>query len=462
MPRGFLVKRNNKWSPVSYRIRAEDDQLVQRHPLTVGMGPAVCPDSLLAQSGSQSSGPEGLHRGMTEEQDLGPAQQQREQAGAALGRSLTGCPAASPSLVTATHLKPGPSALDSSCLTSSSSSSAAAAAAAAIRPGEWSLRAPAEGTRPGSTDPHPPALPGPEPGRRKSRVRPKKPRASRKLQPQDEVSTSPVLGLRIKADASHCRAEAGSAQPRLLAAYTCQLCGETYSDPFSLAQHRCSRIVRVEYRCPDCQKVFSCPANLASHRRWHKPRSGGGAAQERGSWPGAQPRLDPESKENSSGVSAGASRGGFQTLDSSAPGSEPSGAATPAPQRFERRLRGRRFRRPASPEKPRSGHQAAGSPGPRRLQWRRPGFPCPLCGVNLPSVDSRSKHLLWHAVSRGEPAGLQEAAAGTGTGGQLLTCKHCPSSFLSSASLSRHLSKCHPSENRQLLLLLQLATGPGC
>ncbi|KAJ8929335.1 hypothetical protein NQ314_017990 [Rhamnusium bicolor] len=104
----------------------------------------------------------------------------------------------------------------------------------------------------------------------------KKSKATRKLN-FDEDNSSPVSGtiirelrpdenLVIRKGAELAKIE------NVIGDYVCRLCKELYEDAFGLAQHRCSRIVHVEYRCPECDKVFNCPANLASHRRWHKPR----------------------------------------------------------------------------------------------------------------------------------------------------------------------------------------------
>uniref|UniRef100_A0A8C5WVF8 INSM transcriptional repressor 2 n=1 Tax=Laticauda laticaudata TaxID=8630 RepID=A0A8C5WVF8_LATLA len=231
-----------------------------------------------------------------------------------------------------------------------------------------------------------PAIPLKRPPRAKATPA-KKPKAVRKLSFADEVTTSPVLGLRIKA-----ASEAGSegirvARPTLLGEFVCQLCKEPYADPLALAQHRCSRIVRVEYRCPECHKIFSCPANLASHRRWHKPRP------------------------TTSAAAAAAS------------------VATPG-----------------------SGPVAP----PGQLYF------CPYCHKSFRRQAYLRKHLGTHQAGMELllPLGQPEGSLNHGEQ-QIFSCKHCPSTFFSSPGLTRHINKCHPSENRQVLLL-QMSVRPGC
>lgn len=129
------------------------------------------------------------------------------------------------------------------------------------------------------------------PSKRKTKA--KKQKANRKLN-FDEDKSSPVSGTIIR-DRSELRdhlvVQKGDIDPMYnvvevteeakaelakienkIGDYVCKLCHEIYQDAFTLAQHRCSCIIHVEYKCPECEKVFNCPANLASHRRWHKPK----------------------------------------------------------------------------------------------------------------------------------------------------------------------------------------------
>ncbi|NXG00582.1 INSM1 protein, partial [Sakesphorus luctuosus] len=79
-----------------------------------------------------------------------------------------------------------------------------------------------------------------EPGRHKAPSG-KKTKAIRKLTFEDEVTTSPVLGLRIKEGPVEAPAKARGGCARPLGEFICQLCKEEYGDPFALAQHRWPR-----------------------------------------------------------------------------------------------------------------------------------------------------------------------------------------------------------------------------
>ncbi|KAM5242529.1 insulinoma-associated protein 2 [Hipposideros larvatus] len=343
----------------------------------------------------------------------------------------------------------------------------------------------------------------------------KKPKAMRKLSFADEVTTSPVLGLKIKEEepGTPSRGLGGSRTP--LGEFICQLCKEQYADPFSLAQHRCSRIVRVEYRCPECDKVFSCPANLASHRRWHKPRptaaniatvsSTDGKPSSSSLDSGTVASFLAEGKENSraertedqhpqardsSGAEQHPDRApsqGLQVLSHlEAPLPRvpyPEGHRVPGlgsasgvggPEIFVCPYCHKKFRRQAYLRKHLGTHEAGSAraliPGFGSERGAPLAFACPLCGAHFPSADIRDKHRLWHAVREelllpalagATPEVASPGGAPDGSAQQIFSCKHCPSTFFSSPGLTRHINKCHPSEGRQVLLL-QMPLRPGC
>ncbi|XP_061897661.1 insulinoma-associated protein 2 [Entelurus aequoreus] len=296
----------------------------------------------------------------------------------------------------------------------------------------------------------------------------KKPKTNRKLNFEDEVTTSPVLGLRIKKESPGERKQHRHKSAAPLGEFICQLCKEEYTDPLSLAQHRCSRIVRVEYRCPECDKVFSCPANLASHRRWHKPRPVNHPAGER-----SAKEFKVDGKENEllcvvdgNSLAPPDSSPPFNPGESPPPGLlmlnvSPYGPSLPpAPpppfvqalaeeEAYDCRYCGKKFRRQAYLKKHvAAAHEmAARAPSPYQV------CACHLCGARFPSADIRDKHRVWHAMT-GEllGGGLQADVYGGSREQQILTCKYCPSTFPSSPGLTRHVSKAHPGENLHVMM----------
>uniref|UniRef100_A0A3P8XN68 Insulinoma-associated protein 2 n=1 Tax=Esox lucius TaxID=8010 RepID=A0A3P8XN68_ESOLU len=284
---------------------------------------------------------------------------------------------------------------------------------------------------------------------RKAKPTVKKTKVIRKLSFEDEISTSPVLGLRIKKETPEFKAaSASSGNKKPLGEFICQLCKEEYPDPFSLAQHKCSRIVRVEYRCPECDKVFSCPANLASHRRWHKPRP-----VNNGETAGDSPSLMqcPENTDVSM-----ASSPFLQTVGT-------------VEEMYECCYCSKNFRRQAYLRKHLAAHETIKASNYNQLESGQITFPCHLCGAHFPSVEIRDKHRVWHAMrddilmNPEKSAGRPDLIRPDHTQGdqQIFTCKHCPSTFFSSPGLTRHINKSHPTENRQVMLL-QMAVRPGC
>ncbi|KAM9798103.1 insulinoma-associated protein 1a [Neosynchiropus ocellatus] len=367
MPRGFLVKRNKKPNPVSYRVRSEEAEADQKPPLVRPPPPAARPPTCPAAAAApnqevrpvQFGNPETVYHAL--HSPTRPVSRER--------RVSLGSPVSAESFPTPASL----TALDHP-----------------FAPVDFRIGT-SNSNRGGTGD-----------AERRSKPPCKKTKATRKLHFEDDVTTSPVLGLKIR-EVKPVGPSPSGPDRVLLGEFVCQLCREAYADPFSLAQHKCSRIVRVEYRCPECDKVFSCPANLASHRRWHKPK----------------PNCD---------------------RDSPSPGPSESGSEEGL---YDCGRCGKRFRRHAYLRKHLATQHGSGSNGAPVTPSGSSAHPCPVCRENLSTRDGLEQHTrLLHPS-------------------QVFPCKYCPATFYSSPVLTRHINKCHPSENRQVVLL-QMPLRPAC
>uniref|UniRef100_A0A4W5MR46 Insulinoma-associated 1b n=1 Tax=Hucho hucho TaxID=62062 RepID=A0A4W5MR46_9TELE len=393
MPKGFLVKRNKKSAHVSYRTRTDEYEQEPHIPAFQTDAPITRLDAEAVQFGN----PEAMYQALYS--PTRPISKDHERR--YYGRSFNlGSPISAESFPTSAsisnfdHLLFAPVDLKIGTSNSNRSGITSSIPATVIRGG---TKRPASDTE------------------RKSKPAPKKPKAIRKLHFEDEMTTSPVLGLKIKeAPVDFKPRTQTSAGGKPLGEFVCQLCKEAYADTFSLAQHKCSRIVRVEYRCPECDKMFSCPANLASHRRWHKPRAQSAEAKD------SRAELLSDRDTPSPGVSESGSEDGL----------------------YDCQYCGKRFKRQAYLRKHIMGHQENPNQSPLNLS-PVDCLLCPVCGENFPNRASQERHLrLMHCS-------------------QVYPCKYCPATFYSSPGLTRHINKCHPSENRQVILL-QMPVRPAC
>ncbi|KAL4238124.1 insulinoma-associated [Mactra antiquata] len=278
----------------------------------------------------------------------------------------------------------------------------------------------------------------------------KKPKAARKIN-FDEDNTSPVSGTIIRKlsdEVDGARIVCGDIDSKFncvevtpeakaeiakidnkIGDYVCRLCKELFSDAFQLAQHRCSMIINIEYRCPECDKVFNCPANLASHRRWHKPR----------------PNSNKKSSDTAKILPAGTVQPEHQIDNKSK-----SSTTSSEDGQYVCETCNKKFRRQAYLRKHQQTHVTDAI------------FVCQYCSKVYPNDNARAKHEMTHTAGKELTCTLCMTSFPNKIvlekhvrqhGSDTYHCKYCDSSFCSSPGLTRHINKCHPSENRQVILL---------
>lgn len=285
----------------------------------------------------------------------------------------------------------------------------------------------------------------------------KKPKAARKIN-FDEDNSSPVSGTIIRKLSDEvegtrivcgdidskfncvevtpeAKAEIAKIENRI-GDYVCKLCKDLFDDAFKLAQHRCSMIINIEYRCPECDKVFNCPANLASHRRWHKPR--------------------PNTKKPSTPAKilpVTATATSFNNNHTTVTSTDYRAGES----QFSCNQCGKKFRRQAYLRKHQQTHASDSI------------FVCQFCSKIYPNDNARAKHEITHTGGKELTCTLCNTSFPNKIvlekhvrqhGNDKFDCKYCDNTFCSSPGLTRHINKCHPSENRQVILLQIPANRP--
>uniref|UniRef100_A0A8C7UT32 C2H2-type domain-containing protein n=1 Tax=Oncorhynchus mykiss TaxID=8022 RepID=A0A8C7UT32_ONCMY len=412
MPKGFLIKRSKKAGPVSYRIREEDlaldancSSLVENAPAHAL--PSVCHNFIRVPS-------RGIFGGIPESHcapSLSPTRPDSEgyqytpvDAAHQMLSSLSSAPAD-----TCPEANLGSFTIDGSPVSSSLQEMTTrldtmcgnAKYAAVKRPATSNAKSPHTNSK-----------------KRKSSSSQNQ---EKKSSHRDEVTTSPVLGLRITEEADdEVKQRSNTSIP--LGEFICQLCKERYADPLTLAFHMCSRIVRIEYRCDECDKVFSCPANLASHRRWHKPK---GFQVERVSSQREESRPDtPTARE---------------ALPPSPP---PSDSGSDEEMMFSCPQCSKKFRKQAYLRKHLALHNRKAASHPQNQSH------------SAKDSDQQPSSLLESRPETPEPSSKYAVTECiTKVTGEVFPCRFCSENVFSSSGLTRHINKYHPTESRQVIVL---------